>query len=97
MKVALTIPPKCLRIPGRKVNGACSETSTPLSEAPVPFSIEVIVHCCPSGLTDAGELGGITLVGRPVEAKVPLRVAATGKLCTSFLNRATEKIDCGAK
>src|SRR5687768_2020022 len=91
------MPPKLESAPGRKRNGPCSDISRPFKLAPLPLVIELIVQSCPSGLIAAGELGGITDVGRPVEAKVPERVTATGKLCTSFLNAATEKIDCGAK
>ena len=69
----------------------------PFSFAPSPLPIELIVQIWPSGLIDAGLLGGMIDVGRPVEAKVPLVVVATGKLAMSFLNSATEKIDCGAK
>ena len=69
----------------------------PLSSAPVPLVIELIVQICPSGLIAAGELGGITEVGNPVEAKVPLRVSDTGKLWISLRNTAIDAIDCGAK
>src|SRR6187551_124459 len=91
------MPPKLLQKPGRKKNGVCSASSTPLSFAPMPLVIEVIVHSWPSGLIAAGELGGIIEAGRPVEANVPLRVSATGKLAMSLRNSATEAIASGAK
>ena len=97
MKVALTMPPKLLQNSGKKKNGVCSASSMPLSVAPAPLVIELIVHSWPSGLIAAGELGGMIVVGRPVEAKVPLRVSPTGKLAMSLRNSATEAIASGAK
>lgn len=81
--------------------GSCSAISAPFSEAPVPLTVVAMVQigsACSAGLSAAGEELTSTEAGRPVSAKVALEmVAATGKLCTSFLNRATEKSDWGAK
>src|SRR6218665_3675288 len=101
MKVTLAMPPKFFRKPGRKRNGAWMAISAPLSEAPVPLIVVTTVQIgCEScaGLRKAGDEAASTVAGRPVEVKVwPVSVALTGKLFTSFLNSATEKIDCGAK
>ena len=68
------MPPKFDPLPGRNRNGDCSCSSTPLSLAPEPLMIDVIVQGCASGFANAGELGRMTDVGSPVDANVPVKV-----------------------
>jgi len=45
----------------------------------------------------AGDVGAITDVGKPVEAKVPVRDSRIGNDLMSFQNRARERIEFSAK
>ena len=72
-KVAFAMPPKLDQKPGRKLNGAWMANSMPFRLPPVPFSMLEMVQAWPSTFDAAGELGLMIEVGRPVEAKVPVR------------------------
>src|ERR1700742_2146737 len=94
------MPPKLDQKPGRNLNGAWIATSTPLRVAPVPLMIVEIVQLGAAriaALSAAGDEETSTETGRPVESKLPVVFCAIGKLDTSLRNKATEKIDCGAK
>src|SRR3954467_9288800 len=94
------MPPKLDQKPGRNLNGAWIPTSTPFSVAPLPLTTVAIVQlgCARiAGFSAAGEEATSTETGRPVESKLPVVFSAIGKLDTSLRNKATEKIDCGAK
>src|SRR3954463_10845023 len=94
------MPPKLDRRPGRNLNGAWTATSTPFRVAPLPLTIVEIVQFVAAriaGFSAAGDEATSTETGRPVESKLPVVFSASGKLDISLRNKATEKIDCGAK
>ena len=95
--MALANRPKRLKKPSVNIlNGSCTATSAPLSEAPEPLTVVLIVQMacdCLVGSIAAGDEGRSTEDGRPVWVKVAFEMLlATGKLAMSFLNSATDRI-----